>query len=375
MSDGITALTVPKWGLSMDEGRVAAWHVDEGEAVEKGQEVVDIETEKINNACEAPAAGILRRRLAQEGDTLPVGALLGVIAPAEVGDDDIDRFIEDFRERAESMEAASGGEADPEPQVAATDAGGLRYLKMGEGDDTPVLLIHGFGGDLNSWLFLQPVLAQHRPTYALDLPGHGGSTKDIAQADVPALARAVAAFADAVGLERAHVVGHSLGAAVAMDLARGGPMDVESLTLIAPAGLGREINMDYIRGFIQASRRKELKPVLQMLFADPDLVSRDMVQDVLKYKRLDGVDAALQQLADAVFAGDAQAPNYRDSLAAWERPAQVIWGEADRVIPAEHAQGLPDDVVVHVLDESGHMAHMEKAHEVADLISAFLRAQ
>ncbi|EWG98258.1 biotin/lipoyl-containing protein [Halomonas sp. BC04] len=96
MADQIIALTLPKWGLSMQDGCIAAWHVTEGASVEKGDEIVDIETEKINNTYEAPASGVLRRKLAAEGDEIKVGALFGVIAPSEVSDEEIDRFIEDF---------------------------------------------------------------------------------------------------------------------------------------------------------------------------------------------------------------------------------------------------------------------------------------
>ncbi len=96
MAERITALTLPKWGLSMQDGCISTWHVEEGADVSRGDEIVDIETEKINNTFEAPAGGVLRRRLAQEGDEINVGALFGIIAEADVGDDEIDRFIEAF---------------------------------------------------------------------------------------------------------------------------------------------------------------------------------------------------------------------------------------------------------------------------------------
>ncbi|MCA1770565.1 MAG: hypothetical protein LC652_11705 [Halomonas sp.] len=90
------ALTLPKWGLSMQDGCIASWHVAEGARVEKGDEIVDIETEKINNTFEAPASGLLRRKIAAKGDEIKVGALFGIIATDAVSDEEIDRFIEDF---------------------------------------------------------------------------------------------------------------------------------------------------------------------------------------------------------------------------------------------------------------------------------------
>ena len=75
----ILAVTVPKWGMAMEEGTVTAWHVEEGAPVAEGDEVLDVESTKIANAIEARAGGVLRRRVAAVGATLPVGGLLAVI--------------------------------------------------------------------------------------------------------------------------------------------------------------------------------------------------------------------------------------------------------------------------------------------------------
>ncbi len=92
MSD-IQPIVMPKWGLAMEEGALTSWLVAEGAQVEKGQEIAEIETSKIANVFESPASGTVRRLVAKEGDVLPVGSLLAVMAPAEVPDADIDRFV------------------------------------------------------------------------------------------------------------------------------------------------------------------------------------------------------------------------------------------------------------------------------------------
>jgi pyruvate dehydrogenase E2 component (dihydrolipoamide acetyltransferase) len=97
MSDGVYPVTVPKWGIEMQEGTVVRWHAQEGKEVTRGDELIDIETDKIVNTMEVPSSGILRRRLVQEGETLKVGALLGVIAPAHLDDRVIDEFIQGFK--------------------------------------------------------------------------------------------------------------------------------------------------------------------------------------------------------------------------------------------------------------------------------------
>ena len=371
MSDKIQAITMPKWGLAMTEGLVAAWHLKEGEIVNAGDEALDIETEKITNAYDSPVTGVLRRCVVSEGDTVPVGALLGVVAEASVPDGEVDAFIEQFREKfSEQPVDTSAGGVEPETLEVGTQR--LRFLTLGDAQGPSVLLIHGFGGDLNNWLFNQPVLAESHTVVALDLPGHGASSKDVEGGGVDALADVVLEFLDAIDVHQVHLVGHSLGGAIAATLALRVPERIVSSTLISAAGLGEEINMDYINGFIQAGRRKELKPVVQALFADPQLVRRELIDDLLKYKRLDGVETALKFIAESAFASGRQALILRDRLTELRVPTQAIWGKDDRIIPVSHLGGLPERIGCHTLEGAGHMVHMEKSTEVNRLVMGFI---
>jgi pyruvate dehydrogenase E2 component (dihydrolipoamide acetyltransferase) len=89
----IYPIAVPKWGIEMVEGTITSWNKSEGDAIAKGDEVFEMESDKIVNVWDSPVDGILRRVLVAEGDAHPVGALLGVIAAASVADSDIDAFI------------------------------------------------------------------------------------------------------------------------------------------------------------------------------------------------------------------------------------------------------------------------------------------
>ena len=361
--DRVHAVAMPKWGMAMDEGTVTAWHVAEGAAVEPGVELLDVESTKIANGIEAKQAGILRRRVAAVGDTLAVGGLLGVIADAAVSDADIEAFVGGF---VVETPADDGAAAGPATETVAVGGRTVRYLAAGDGD-VPIILIHGFGGDLDNWMFNQPALAARRRVLALDLPGHGGSSKDVGDGGLDTLAAVLAGFMAALGIGRAHLVGHSLGGAVALACALERPQAVASLSLLASAGLGPEINPGYIDGFVAAGRRKDMKPVLQELFADPALVSRQLVDDVLKAKRIDGANEALASLAATQFPGGRQGAALAGRAGALAMPAQVIWGAADRIIPPDHAGNLPGAKVT-ILDGIGHMPHMEAAAEVNRLI-------
>ncbi len=375
MSDGIQAITMPKWGLSMETGVVVAWLAEEGKSIEAGEEILEIETTKITNVFEAPAAGTLRRRVVAENETAPVGALLGLLADPSVPDAEIDTFVERFNADFE-VTAAEAGASAPEPETVVTKGDlNLNYLRTGNKDSASLILIHGFGGDLNNWLFNQPALSESNGVIALDLPGHGRSTKEVGTADMAMLTGVLGDFLDAMNIERAHLAGHSVGGGLALAFAMDHPERVTGLTLLAPAGLGPEINSEFIEGFIAAGKRKEMRAALEVLVADPTLISRDMINDVLKYKRLDGVDAALRRLAENLFPGGRQHILDLSRLAQIEAPISVIWGEDDRILPVAQADGLPGRVDIHRIENVGHMAHMEAAAEVNRLIGAALGAR
>ncbi len=366
--DRIVPVTMPKWGLSMQLGKITGWIVAEGDEVGAGDDLADIETDKIAGTLEAPDAGTVRRLVARIGEDVPVSGTIALIAPPGVTDDDLDAAVSAARAVIEAgvpQDAASGAE------VAAVDVGGRKVSYAGAGQDGDVvLLVHGFGGDRNSWLFLQEPLAARYRVYALDLPGHGTSAKDVGDGSAGVLADAVTGVLDALGADRAHLVGHSMGGAVAITVAARDPRRIASLTLIAPSGFGTEINAGFLRGFADAQTRRELKPVVGQLFADESLVTRQLVDDLLAYKRLDGVDEALHALlATLLLDGDAQRAESAAALAAvgGAVPVTVIWGREDRIIPAAQADAVTS-ATRHLIDGAGHMPHMEKPAEVQHAI-------
>jgi pyruvate dehydrogenase E2 component (dihydrolipoamide acetyltransferase) len=368
----ITAITMPKWGLTMTEGTVVGWLRQQGQGFAEGEDILEIETPKITNVVEAASDGTLRRIVARAGVTLPVGALLAVVAPDEVPEAEIDAFVAGF----EVPEPSAGVEQEAEgvkPRDIEVAGRRLRYLELGEGGGVPLLLVHGFGADLNTWMFTQPALAAGRRVVALDLPGHGGSAKEAGAGDAESLTDAVEGALGALGLKQAHLVGHSMGGAIAALAALRRPERVVSLTLIASAGLGPEINASFIDGFVRASRRREASETLSLLVFDPKLVSRSMVEDVLRYKRLDGVSSALAKIGEAWFAGGRQSLDLTGQIGALTMPVQLVWGRNDRIIPVAHAEALAAHLPVHIVDGAGHLPHMEKAGEVNRLIGDFIR--
>ena len=230
-------LGMPKWGLSMTEGRVVEWLVEEGAEVAVGDEVAEVETEKINGAVEcaggrraAPARGRRGRRRSRSA-----GCSAWWPAPRSPTPT-IDAFVAEFQ--ASFVPGEAEEDAGPAPETVKVGAGTLRYLRQGDGGE-PVVLLHGFGGDLNNWLFAAPALAE-RPHRLRARPARPRRLVEgrRAPATSTSLADAVQQFLDCQGLERVHLVGHSLGGLVAASSALRDPGRARSLTLVASAGLG-----------------------------------------------------------------------------------------------------------------------------------------
>jgi len=312
---------------------------------------------------------VLRRRIANNRVVLPVGALLAVVADKDVSDADIDAFIAEFNANFSAQARQGGG--GPTAETVDIDGKRITYLKVGPDEGQPVVFVHGFGSDHKAWLFNQAPMSETNPTYALDLPGHGASHKDAADLSAAALAGVVTAFIREMKLDGVHLVGHSLGGAISVLVAAGNPGLVRSVTLIAPAGLGSEISGPFFDGFIGEVRGKKLRPFIEMLVADPSIVTGEMVEDVLKFKRLDGAQQALEAVRAANFPGSAQKVSVRDALAGLMVPVQVIVGEDDKVIPAGQSAGL-GNVQRIAIAGAGHIPHLEKAADVNEHIKSFV---
>lgn len=359
----LTPIRMPKWGLSMQEGTILHWWKDEGAAIAQGEDLVDIETSKITNVFEAPEAGTLRRVVAAEGETLPVGALIGVLADADVSDAEVDTFVAEFSANFKPWEES--GEGSGALTVSTVDVGSrsIRVGRAGAGEGPPIVLIHGFSGDINNWLFNIEPLAAKAPVIALDLPGHGGSSKTLREGSLRELADVVSGTLDALDVQRAHVVGHSLGGAVAARLAADAPQRIASLVLIAPAHLpGTRLSGDFLNGVVEAQRARDLRPFVEMLFTDPSLVTKDMLEDMMRYKRLDGVEEALGMLRDRLLS-----PAESESLIAdlAKIPAAtVIASPNDTIVGVPDEAALPAGFRVRWIEGAGHMPQLERAADV-----------
>ena len=228
---------------------------------------------------------------------------------------------------------AEEDEVGPAAETVTVDGRAMRYARVGEGG-VAVVLVHGFGGDLTTWLFNQDAIATPgRSVYVPDLPGHGGSSKDVGSGRLDELADAVQGTLD-TPRHRACSPRRPFARRCDRSNDRGARRTARGVAdTRCSGGLGQDINGEFLDGFVEAESRRELKPVLETLFSDPAVVTREFVEEVLRTKRIDGVSEALRAISSSCFPDGRQAISIGDGLAALDAPILAIWGAEDRVVP------------------------------------------
>ncbi len=255
--------------------------------------------------------------------------------------------------------------------------------------DPPVLLlIHGLGGSSATWQEVMPALARRFTVIAPDLFGHGESDKPRQDYSLGAHANVARDLMIALGIERATVVGQSLGGGVAMQLAYQHPQRCERLVLVSSGGLGSEVS--WVLRALSLPGVEYLMPVLFPSFVRDagNALSRRLRRFGLRAPRLEeewrtyvsltepgNRHAFIQTLRSVVDPGG-QAVSARDRLyLAAHVPTLIVWGRHDRMIPVEHAvtahEAIPGSRL-EIFEDSGHFPHVEEPGHFVDVVTDFI---
>lgn len=287
----------------------------------------------------------------------------------------------------EGMFRRSGGR-DPLLRIHDVEVGSLRLstFTMGEGPD--LLLIHGLGATKASFFDTAAALSDSYRVHAIDLPGFGSSSKPAtAPYNAGYFADAILGAMDAMGIERAHVGGNSLGGRVAIEVALRAPARVRSLGLLCPAvafvrrgyhPLVRVLRPEF--GLLpHAFGRERVARVFWGLFADADAIDPSVVDVVVdEFRRIYGsAGARLAFLAAArnVYLDRPDgARGFYQRLSSLQPPALFVWGSHDRLIPhgfSRHVEKSLPGVEQIVIGECGHVPQVEHPQQTNGLLTRF----
>lgn len=268
--------------------------------------------------------------------------------------------------------------------VETDDGTRLHYVACGDPANEPIILIHGLMDSAFHWHKNIDALAQHRRVYAIDLPGFGYSSR-IAEPVycLDYLARAVHDFMNEREIMHADIVGHSLGGAVALQLAHDYPERVGKLVLIAPgtyltnqlAPLKFAARVPYapraLMGFAMTSEQARLRSWRHAL-GDPANLDRHELSLRVRPQRVKGTANALVAMAASCWTN-----NLHEELDRVTAPTLILWGDKDRTVPPwhgeRHVNALPNAELI-VLEGAGHIPQNEFPEQVNELMLEFLKA-
>src|SRR3954447_26336418 len=262
----------------------------------------------------------------------------------------------------------------------------LSTLTMGEGPD--LLLLHGLGGAKSSFFDTAAALSRRYRVHAIDLPGFGGSSKpSTAPYGAPYAAKAVIGAMDALGIERAHVVGNSMGGRVAIEVGLTRPDRVGGLALLSPAVAFIRRDWHWLVRFARPELgmlphslgRERIASTFWALFADRDLVDpsvADIVVDEFeRIYRSPGARLAFIASARAIYLENPFGKHgFYPRLAALQPPALFVWASHDRLIPEgfrHHVERWLPSAEHVVLEGCGHVPQVERPERTNGLLERF----
>ncbi len=262
---------------------------------------------------------------------------------------------------------------------------GLKTRVVDTGGDKPTLvLIHGLANAIQIWDGILPRLAQRFRVIAFDLPGFGEADRPVAAYDSAFFADQLRAVLDTLAIDRAHLVGSSLGAGVIVRFSDRNLDRIDRAVLAAPGGFGRETHplmrfpaLALVGDWLGRPTPANNRITLNLAIHDPRNVTPELVEWVNRYAREPGSDLSFVrtlQTGVGLF-GVRDRAGFEALARRFQRPALVVWGRQDRVFPAHHSDRavalLPMSERI-LLDQCGHYPHWEQPGAFAAAVERFL---
>jgi pimeloyl-ACP methyl ester carboxylesterase len=263
------------------------------------------------------------------------------------------------------------------------------FIRTGTGP--ALLLLHGLGCDHTTWLPVVAALSRRYTVIAPDLLGHGLSAKPRADYSLGGYANGMRDLLTVLGVDRVTVVGHSFGGGVAMQFAYQFPERTERMVLVAPGGLGPEVNPAVraitLPGFHQAMSLVTLPGLRQLTVTGlralsasgvPPARDLDEVADIVDSFKDPRARRAIRHVVSAVVDWRGQIVTMADrAYLTRSMPMCVVWGTEDSVIPVRHAAvvaELAPGATVEVIEDAGHFPHKDHPQRFVRIVDGFIRS-
>jgi pimeloyl-ACP methyl ester carboxylesterase len=258
----------------------------------------------------------------------------------------------------------------------------VSYIEMGDGP--PLVFVHGLAGCWQNWLENIPHFARSHRVIAIDLPGFGESELPHEDISMPGYGRLVDAFLGEIDVERASIVGNSMGGFIAAEVAVSHPARVDKLVLVSAAGvmtvrtaelavakrLARSFEIGSARVLARRQslvrRRRLRKLMLNGIVRHPELLQPELVYEIASGGGKPGFLDAFQAILEYDF---------RDRLPEIERPTLIVWGRNDRIVPVggayRYEQLIPGSRRM-IFEDTGHVPMIERPALFNRLLEDFL---
>ena len=241
----------------------------------------------------------------------------------------------------------------------------VAYQSAGEGD--AVVLLHGWGGEADSFKPVFQWLSQTHKVYALDLPGFGKSDTPPTAWGTADYARCVTAFFEELGIRKAHLIGHSFGGRISIIIGAEHPEKVAKLILVDSAGIKPRRTAKYYLRVSLAKVGKLLRRCGTYGARVANALSRRVGSS--DYQRAGAMRATLVKVVNE---------DLRPLLSRIAAPALLIWGADDKDTPVAYGKimekEIPDAGLV-VLEQAGHFSYLDKFPQFCRIVASFLKIQ
>jgi 4,5:9,10-diseco-3-hydroxy-5,9,17-trioxoandrosta-1(10),2-diene-4-oate hydrolase len=273
----------------------------------------------------------------------------------------------------------------PQDQYIKVGDINTRFWALGDAGKT-VVLLHGLGDCLETWIHNIDAIAEHYRVYAIDLVGYGRSDKPSVAYSGEYFAQFVNGFLETQGIHLCALVGNSMGGGVGLRFAIQFPDKVEKLVLEASVGFGEEISiylrlatLPFVGELLFRVSRKTVTQILNRCAYDPTRISDDWVERVYQMLAIPGAKKAILSTlrTSCNFWGirrEALRP-ISDNLSPLTVPTLILWGREDRVLPLAHARVAERKIPnaqLHIFESCGHVPHLERPKEFNRVVLEFL---